>query len=126
MKIAIKFHDNDFINTFYGVLHHLLAAYKHNDSLPTNKEHLCAIINKLSPICYVTHQNLYSYNGLENCNGNLDENEHYNKMVKYLQMTADRILVNEEVDQYLKEFAWNNSEIFILDTDLYNNNVYSI
>ena len=63
MKIAIKFGDNDFGNTFKPVLEVLNSAYKYSNALPFDKEKLCFIINSLSPILYITHQNQYEYNG---------------------------------------------------------------
>ena len=56
MKIAIKFGDNDFGNCFLGVLKTLLNAYRHTETLPTDKIELCNIINGLSSSCYLLFQ----------------------------------------------------------------------
>ncbi len=125
MKIAIKFHDNDFYHTFYGVLEMLFNSFKHSDNLTDNKERLCFLINSLAPLAYVTYQNPWEYNGLEDA-VKTEENKEFIHTKNYLTITSDRILVNEEVDEYLANTSWNNSETFILDTTLYNNNIYTI
>ena len=73
IKIAIIFGDNDFRNTFHGVLNFLYDAFKHTGSLPTDKRKLQFLINSISSICYVTHQNQWKYNGLENVENNNTE-----------------------------------------------------
>ena len=116
MKIAIKFGDNDFYNCFSGVLKTILEAYKWTESLPKDKTHLCKIINEISYGCYLLYQNQFDYN--DEASGELCE-----RTKKYLQITPERILLNEEVDEYLAKVDWDNSETFILDTDLdYKNN----
>lgn len=133
MKIAIRFGDNDFGNTFEPLLKLLLDAYKHNGNLPEDKNKLCFIINYLSPIIYLTHQNQYEYNGLQNVSDGIktEESEEFLHTKQYLQITPDRILINEEVTDYIKslEDEWDNGETFILDTEKknrYNKEVYSI
>ena len=121
MKIAIKFGDNDFYNCFTGVLKTLLEAYKWTDKLPTDKEKLCMIINEISYGCYLLFQNQFSYN--DEKTGELCQ-----RTKQYLMISPNQILVNEEVDAYLKSDAFMNSETFILDTDLDypgNNPVYT-
>lgn len=111
MKIAIRFGDNDFSNTFHGVLATIHDAYKWNDKIPT-KEQLCKIINEMVYGHYLLYQNMFEYN--DEKSGEICEGTK-----KYLQqIKPERILINEEVDQYLKNTKWDNSETFILDTDL--------
>lgn len=132
MKIAIKFGDNDFHSTFRAVLEVLHSSFKYNGSLPMDKEKLCFMINTLSPILYLTHQNTYAYNGLEKVTNasKTEENEEYQNTKKYLQITPDRILLNNEVTEYCKEVGFSdNSETYILDTDLdfvNNEAIYSL
>lgn len=128
IKIAIIFGDNDFRNTFYGVLNFLYDAFKHTGSLPTDKSKLQFLINSISPICYVSHQNQWKYNGLENVENNSTEmNKQFLHIKKYVgNINIENILVNEEVDKYLSETDWNNFETFILDTYLDDDNVYSV
>lgn len=102
MKIAIKFGDNDFGNCFLGVLQTLLNAYRHTETLPTDKNVLCDIINGLSSSCYLLFQ---------------DDNLR-DKTKEHIQIKPSQLLINEEVEEYLKITTWNNSETFILDTDL--------
>ena len=129
IKIAIKFGDNDFRNTFAAVLEVLFSAFKYNGYLSTDKKKLQFLINSLAPIMYVSHQNQWEYNGLEKAEGDTTEtNKEFVHIKKYLTegVQVEDILVNEEVDEYLKNNDWSNSETFILDTYLYNNNIYSI
>jgi hypothetical protein len=121
MKIAIKFGDNDFYNCFTGVLKTLLEAYKWNDRLPIKKAELCKAINEISYGCYLLFQNQFSYN--EEKSGELCQ-----RTKDYLQIKPSQILINEEVDAYIKSDAFMNSETFILDTDLDyegNNPIYT-
>ena len=128
-KIAIKFGDNDFHSTFKGVLSMLFDAFKY-DKLPNNKEKLCWIINQLSPIAYITHQNQWEYNGLEEAEYlKTEENKEFLLTKKYLQITPENILLNKEVDTFIKEgdkVHFFNGDVFILDTTLYSNNIYSL
>jgi hypothetical protein len=107
MKIAIKFGDNDFGNCFLGVLKTLLSAYRHTETLPTDKIALCNIVNGLSSSCYLLFQD--------------DKLEDRTK--EYLQIKPSDLLINEEVDEYSKLTGQHNSDTYVLDTDLdYNNN----
>lgn len=116
MKIAIKFGDNDFYNCFYGVLETIKNARKWNNKVTENKEELCKIINEISYGLYLLYQNSFEYN--EEKSGEL-----FNRTKKYLQITPDQILLNEEVVKYLQEVEWDNSDTFIFDSDLdYENN----
>lgn len=129
IKIAIQFGDNDFGNTFYAVLKVLYSSFKHTGHLPEDKEKLCFLINSLSPILYITHQNQWEYNGLEKATGqNTDKNEEFLHTKDYLQIKPEAILLNKEVDDYIASLpdGWDNGETFILDTYIHNNNVYSI
>ena len=119
MKIAIRFHDNDFGITFHIVLETLLSAYDWDNKLPTNKELLLKIINEISYGCYLAGQNQFEYN--EEKNGELHQ-----KTKQYLQLQTKNILINEEVDNFLKENDWDNGETFILDTNIKTNPIYSI
>lgn len=115
MKIAIKFGDNDFYNCFYGVLETIKNARNWNNKLTENKEELCKIINEISYGVYLLYQNSFEYN--DEKSGNVCD-----RTKKWLQITPDRILVNEEVTKYLKEVEWDNSETYVFDSDLDFNN----
>lgn len=69
LKIAIRFGDNDFSNTFHNVLKLLANSFDWTGKILNDKKKLLSIINRLSPIIYVTHQNTFEYNGLECSNG---------------------------------------------------------
>jgi len=110
MKIAIKFGDNDFYNTWQGVLKVLREAYIWQKKLPS-KEQLCKIINELSYPCYLLFQNQFEYN--EEKDGNM-----HGHTYNYLQITEEQILIDKEVEEYWKNTTWDNSETFIMDTSL--------
>lgn len=117
MKIAIKFGDNDFYSTFTHVLKILSVAVQKVEYrrvlFTKDKAKICWIINQLSPICYVLFQNHWEYNGFEKIEGhNTSSSEYYQKMQKYLSITEDRILLDEEVEKYFAENDWDNSETF--------------
>jgi hypothetical protein len=111
MKIAIKFGDNDFINTFHPLMETLYRAYEHSGELPQTKTELLRVINLLVMGHYLLFQNAYYMEADK----------------EYLTVTEDQLLLNEEVDEYLK--VWkdgDNSSTFIIDTEVFNNNVFII
>lgn len=112
MKIAIKFGDNDFIKTFDPIMDTLFTAYQWREQLPTNKKELLKIINNISFGFYLLFQS----------------REYMEAEKQYLQLDESKLLLNEEVDEYLSslESGYDNSSTFILDTELYNNNVYIV
>jgi len=115
MKIAIKFGDNDFYHMWYGVLTVLAEAYKYSKRLPIEKTRLCIIINKLVYGCYLAFQNQFEYN-----------NEGGHGDGSYYQINEDQILIDHEVDEYLKETSWDNSETFVLSIDDYHCEIWSV
>jgi len=125
MKIAIKFGDNDFYNTFIPLLEVLNRAYQWNDKLPEDKNKLCFIINQLSINMYLLFQNQYEYNGMENVVDGLktDENDEWIHIKDYFKITPENILLNDEVDKYLSETKWDNSDTYLLDTEVYKDGV---
>lgn len=123
-KIAIRFGDNDFGNTFMAVLRHLKDAHDFHKEVTTDKVRLAEMISKLAIICYVTHQNHFDYNGFENVEAPFADSEYYKSTERYLTVTPDQILINEEVDAYVAATPDDNSETFVLDTTLYNNQIY--
>jgi hypothetical protein len=112
MKIAIRFGDNDFYNTFKPLMENLYLAYQYNKTLPTNKESLLHTINNLSYGFYLSFQQGHESESTKD----------------YLIIDEKKLLLNEEVDLYLKECEefGDNSSTFILDTELFNSNVYVI
>lgn len=114
MKIAIKFGDNDFINTFNPLMTLLFEAFKHTERLPTDKKVLLRLINNISFTFYMLFQS----------------RNYMSEDKEYLQLDETMLLLNEEVDEYLKSLedygGFDDSSTFILDTELYNNNVYIV
>jgi|ERR1035437_4064286 hypothetical protein len=122
MKIAILFHDNDFHMTFKSVLNILLDSYQWHYDFPFTKEQFVELINEVSFGCCMINQNRFEYN-------NTPEQLQHTK--EYLKLTSENILLNEEVDAYIKTLGeyGDNGETFILETDLdFENNkpIYSI
>ena len=125
-KIGIRFGDNDFGNTFTTLLLSLFEAYKHTGYLPKDKNKLCFIINQLSPVMYLIGQNCYEYNGLEEVTNGLKTNDsiEYQRIGLWLQILPAKIYIDKEVDEFIEEHGDFNSEFFVLDLTLHNNNVY--
>ena len=120
-KIAILFHDNDFYNTFVGVLKTLGESIKYMDGKENfDKEKLTLIINDISYSCYLLFQNDWE------SNSKLREKEA--SLRNYLTIKEKGVLMNEEVDEYKKGTEWDNHETFILEYDSYReiSTVYSM
>ncbi len=119
MKIPIKGGDNDFGNRFIPVLNTLKYAFEDVGKLPEDKDKICFIINKLSPVMYLLFQNQYRYNGLEDVEQGLHtgRSAEYIHTEKYLQIFPDQILLNEEVDVYLKTTDDDNSGTILFDSN---------
>lgn len=116
-KIAIRFGDNDFINTFMPLLRALIEPIQDNDRFPKDKEGLIRIIHELSFGIYLAHQAWP-----DRPEG---DDEHTRK---YLieRVTPERVLIDEEVDAYIKTNPWDNSETFILDMTQHTPYVYNL
>ena len=102
MKIAIQFGDNDFHSCFCGVLRTLLNAYRYTETLPTDKTVLKNIINGLSTSCYLLFQNDIISDSTK----------------EYIQISENDLLINNEVDEYMKLTQAHNSDTYVLDTEL--------
>lgn len=123
-KIAIRFGDNDFYNCFEGVLQTLDNAFKYHGKLPTDKKLLCVIINQLIYGHYLLFQNQFEYN--EEKDGVISK-----RTKQYLQITPEKILINEEVDNFIRgidwdNHGWDNHETFVMhlskdvDSDIFS------
>jgi hypothetical protein len=108
MKIAIIFSDNDFYNCFYGVLQTINLADKWCSLEHLTKEQWATCINEIAYGSYLLFQNRFEYG---------DESQGKYLKEKYLRVTPDMILLGDEVDEYVKNTEWNNSETFILFED---------
>ncbi|MEK6832669.1 MAG: hypothetical protein AABY32_01365 [Nanoarchaeota archaeon] len=120
MKIAIRFGDNDFYNTFIPLLNIIKDAYLKNNTFTEDKNKLCFIIRELASITYLTHQNHYDYNGLDKIENGLETGSHKEIIFikKYFnkKITPDRILVNDEVDKYIEKCeGGDNGDTYILE-----------
>jgi hypothetical protein len=126
MKIAIRFGDNDFYNTFFGVLNTIGESIEwtkgcHDEmkieSTDAFKKYLVGIINELSYPCFLLFQR---------GDDNIGSRTHYRD---YLKIDIGNLYINEEVDKFLKDNPdGNNEQMFIYDSDLYyenNESVYS-
>jgi len=109
LVIAIIFGDNDFHDVFtnlLGVIERVSENYENVD-----KSTLLKIINLLAYPMYRASQNTFEYN---------NEIENYDEHMKeYLLIEEHQLLLGpEEADRYTSVTTWNNSETFILDTRL--------
>jgi hypothetical protein len=82
----------------------------------------------MSPVMYLIGQNCYEYNGLESIEDGLKTNENrgFKHTLKYLQIKPEQIYIDDEVDKFLKENDWFNSEFHVLDLTQHDYNVYTI
>lgn len=110
MKIAIKFHDSDFRYTFLSVLEIIKKSERTIHNPMNNKDLICKFINSMSFALEVlrtgiTH--IYSH-------------EKHRKLEQYLKISEDKILINEEVDEYIqKTDKYDRSDLFcVYDSDL--------
>lgn len=109
MKIAIKFHDSDFTNTFLGVLEVIKKS-----NLPLNKEQLCEIINEISYGVYLVYQEGFEY-----------EDRYHIK--NYLRIETKNILLHGEVDDYLRETEEIDiPDVFCIYDDTYSSDPYEV
>ena len=110
-KIAILFNDNDFYMTFRGVLSSFKHAISWADVEILTKPQIVMIINELSTGMYMLWQNQFEYGK------NLDESweQSFERTGRYLKISEDDILLNEEVDKYLEGTDWDNGETYIMD-----------
>lgn len=116
-KIAITFGDNDFYYLFEDTFKMFFKSKMLKD-LGTNKYRISFILSHLLPISYLMNQNCFTYNGL-NLIG-IDEpidsdDKGFNNMNNYFKLRTEQILLNEEVDEYIKNNDWDNGETFIYD-----------
>ena len=145
IKILYEFGDNDFGHTFKLVFEQLHEAwlwdsykfenyrhskYRHSKtdnktSLSYSKEYICDFINMLAwPLFKARQAESLSFKEEGRFSSQKEEEDFYRN---YLQATVDKIYINEEVDEFIeKNQGRANCSWFVLDTKLFNNNVYSI
>lgn len=115
MKLAIRFGDNDFYNTFIPLLQSINSAFHNSDNFPEDKTSLLRFVNELSFPFYLLAQNQLKYNASE---------EELKRMKKYLEISEEQLLLDKEIDEYLKEDIHYNGELYLLDTS--NNYVWCL
>jgi hypothetical protein len=100
--LGIYFGDNDYGNTFYGVITILLAAYKHNPKslVFEDNESLSEVVNSLIIPCYKLYQGKY-------------ENAAYEKIFEYLQRSESHIYRNEDVSVFCQTHEADSQFIFV-------------
>jgi len=120
-KLAIVTGDNDFYYTWNGILRSIqYASNNGNSALTSNKVKLCELINAMIPTHYLLHQNHWSYNGLEKIEEGALKNKEVVDIAKYLSVVPNDLLIDEEVDRYLRDTRWDNGETFIFDSTASN------
>jgi len=117
-RIGIRFCDNDFWYTMCGVLDSIENSFafgrgQYSPGLSDwTKANWAELINSLMPAMYILWQNQRNYS-----NGQTME-EHFNTIGKYLQIKESDIYLGDEVDTFLSENTWYNSEFFFIDRRL--------
>ncbi len=125
-KIAIRFGDNDFHSTWTGVLETIAQSFIYGDEdITKDKAALIKALNQLAYPCYFVFQYRWDLEGKSNSTYKEINEDYYRK---YLNIEADRVYLNEEVDKYEKETDWNNGETFVLEYNSYHGSytIYSI
>jgi len=109
-SLAINFGDNDFHSACSCLLKMLKVAHEHSDNFQnlTDKTKLCFIINQMLFGAYVSCQNVFEYNGLENMDA-----DYISHMKEYLTVEPKNILINDEAD--FKIMHRNNGEVFYIE-----------
>lgn len=115
MKIALVFGDNDFWKTQYNLMKTLNDAFQWNELPDLNKEEICFIINELSMGFYL----LFQCRDISEVIQNSEKQKDYKD---YLFIKPSDVLIDDEVDEYIKENC-GNSSTNIIDTDIYTNGV---
>jgi hypothetical protein len=122
IRIAILFHDCDMTSTYEALLHLLVYSFEYtlresdNPFLKNDKENALKVINKaLLPIHRIAQDPYGSDNSMLAHKGVLWSDEF---MTDYLEIKPDKLLLGEEVDEYVKDTSWNNGEDYILDMRL--------
>lgn len=104
--ILVNFGDNDFYKTWLAVL----DSFASNPELfrIKDKKVLAFILSQAAFGMYVMHQNQCRYDGMEK----MDE-AYIIRMREYLTVTAEQILIGEEVAEFITNCdGWNNSDSF--------------
>ena len=119
MKLALNICDNDFWKVFYEVLdiinkEYLLTRDKCKFKGFTKEEYRI-LINEISYGIYLLYQSKFRSG--------------YSLNKDYLEIKENQIFMNEEVDKLIKECEEEdndyNSELFILDTSIKINPIFS-
>ena len=117
-KIFVRFPDNDFINTWRGVMMALQDAYNFG-RFPETREDLFNAINEIAYPMYLLYQGHPDYEVA-------NDYEFWVRHSKnYLRITQDNLLVGDEVDQFFnQETNYDLHTYQIILGDPFNNEVY--
>lgn len=113
-KLGIRFSDNDFHTTMYAFLSYLGTvtgddtAYRDRSLFSFSKKEIVILFNISAAAFYFLQQNRLSYNKPKDGVWTAD----VSRMRNYLTIGEDEVFFDEEVDQYIKEHEWDNSEFF--------------
>jgi hypothetical protein len=103
--IGIRFSDNDYGNLFRGLLFTLMAALEWRATEP-NREQLLQIINENIYGMYFMWQHKYRF----------DETPSREEVETHLEITDNKLYIDEQVDQFFNEKGdWHNSEFIYVD-----------
>lgn len=106
-KIGIRFSDNDFYYTVTAFLRVLLPdeSFTHHlaNDIKFTKAQIVELFNGMAYSLYLLKQNAWRYKP--------------GATIKtYLQITEDKVYLDEEVDSFIKECnGWYNGEFFAVD-----------
>lgn len=104
-KIGILFHDNDFSNTFIGVLttigESMTWVCEDKESRYDDKKFVIDMINRIAFAHYLMYQSTSI------------AKERF--LTDYLKLDESQVIINEEVDEWKKEDHFLNGEAFFLE-----------
>jgi methenyltetrahydromethanopterin cyclohydrolase len=103
--LGIYFGDNDYGNTFYGVITMLLAAYKHNPESPVfeDDESLSEVVNALIIPCYRLYQEKYQH-------------DNHEEIFEYLQRSESHIYRDDNVAVFCQTHD-TDSQFIVVDIE---------
>jgi hypothetical protein len=107
-RVVVNFKDNDFLNTYKGVMKMVGSAYI-NQPIELSKTQIVKMVNKLTPVAYTYFQGVLGNEEQLDVALNVEEKDVY---------------INEEVAEFLSSDKYfQNYSVVCLDFD-YNHTAY--
>ena len=117
-KIAIKFRDKEFGSAYKALMSLFSKSYDYRGEFTYSKEEICLLVNQSIMSLYIMFQNPFIQHGLQHFN----KSEHISaklflaqkeRIESMLLVTENRIFLNEEIDELLKDRKSFGKELII-------------